>query len=244
MLFALLRAVNWGPITYLIGIWAVMWLLGRGGRCVYHCMLLAGWLTAIGAVLRCVPALMRVQSGQPSAYPLLWLHAGSFVNGFSGPAVSGSCSAVAACWFAPSERTLATSIAYGVCALGPAVGFALAMYVRSTVDFERLLHVEAGASLAAAALWTITPPLPATAPSPSAGRRSAQMQAVGRDRRSPLKKDALPGTRGNQATLLEDCKRVSGNCSFMRLVASGGISFGIFQCKYLGAADCSISWSS
>ena len=75
-----------------------MWLLNRGGRCVADCMLLAGWLTAIGSALRCVPALIPTLGG---AHPMAWVHAGSILNGLSGPLVGGSCSAVAACWFAP-----------------------------------------------------------------------------------------------------------------------------------------------
>ena len=37
---------------------------------------------------------------------------------------------------------MATSIAYGVCALGPAVGFAAATFVKHSADFERLLNDE------------------------------------------------------------------------------------------------------
>lgn len=50
--------VNWGPITYIAGIGPVMWMLSRGGGCVHQCMLAAGWLTAFGAVLRCVPDVL------------------------------------------------------------------------------------------------------------------------------------------------------------------------------------------
>ena len=205
--------LNWGPITYLLGIWFVMWLLNRGGRCVYHCMLLGGWLTAAGSVLRCVPSLLPSLRG---AHPMLWVHAGQICNGFSGPAVGGSCSAVAACWFGPSERTLATSIAYGVCALGPAVGFAAATFVKDTADFEWLLNLEAAWTVAGAVLWTVLPALPAIPPSKSAHQQQGNTQRRGGTA-------APPG-------LIEECLRVCSNQSFCRLVVAGGASFGVFQC--------------
>ncbi len=207
--------LNWGPITYLLGIWFIMWLLNRGGRCVYHCMLLAGWLTAAGSVMRCLPALLPSLCG---TRPMLWVHAGQICNGFSGPAVGGSCSAVAAAWFAPSERTLATSIAYGVCALGPAVGFVAATFVKCTADFELLLYQEAAWSVAGAVLWTIMPALPAIPPSKSA----QQQQGGGKQRRGTDQSTPLG--------LIEECRRVCSDHSFCRLVIAGGASFGVFQC--------------
>lgn len=206
--------LNWGPITYLLGIWLVMWLLNRGGRCVHQCMLIGGWLTAAGSILRCVPALLPSLRG---THPMLWVHAGQICNGFSGPAVGGSCSAVAAAWFAPSERTVATAIAYGVCALGPAVGFAAATIVQRTADFELLLNLEAAWSVAGAVLWTMLPPLPAVPPS-----KSADQQQGGKTRRGT----DHPPTLG----LVEECRRVCSDQSFCRLVVAGGASFGVFQC--------------
>jgi len=206
--------LNWGPITYLLGIWPVMWLLNRGGRCVYECMLIAGWLTAAGSVLRCLPALLP---GLRSGHPVLWVHIGQILNGFSGPAVGGSCSAVAACWFAPSERTLATSVAYGVCALGPAVGFAAATFVQSTAGFEYLLNLEAAWSLGGAILWTALPALPVVPPSKSAQRQQDSKQQQQRRQES-------------EPVFIEECQRVCRDPSFIRLVLAGGTSFGVFQC--------------
>eukprot|EP01043_Picozoa_sp_COSAG02_P034426 COSAG02_NODE_2405_length_8933_cov_133.975209_1_plen_385_part_10 len=206
--------LNWGPITYLLGIWVVMWLLNRGGRCVYQCMLIGGWLTAAGSILRCVPALLPHRG----THPMLWVHAGQICNGFSGPAVGGSCSAVAAAWFAPSERTLATAIAYGVCALGPAVGFAAAAtFVKRTADFELLLNLEAAWSVAGAVLWTMLPALPTLPPSKSADQQQGGQTRRGTDQPPPL-------------GLVEECRRVCNNQSFCRLVVAGGASFGVFQC--------------
>jgi hypothetical protein len=148
---------------------------------------------------------------------MAWVHAGQILNGLSGPLVGGSCSAVAACWFAPSERTMATSIAYGVCALGPAVGFAAAVVVQTTADFEYLLSIEAAWSVVGALLWVALPALPAVPPSASAGRR--QGGAGQQSEHTKL-----------EAGFAEECQRVCQDPSFVRLVLAGGISFGVFQC--------------
>jgi hypothetical protein len=84
--------LNWGPIMYLVGIWPVMWILNRGGRSVYQCMLLASWLTAAGSVVRCVPAFFPSLRGGLFGRPIFWAHLGQILNGLSGPAVGGSCS--------------------------------------------------------------------------------------------------------------------------------------------------------
>lgn len=216
--------LNWGPITYLVGIWPVMALLSRGGSCVHDCMLLAGWLTAAGSVLRCWPTihtlLLRASVPQPQPYSTLWLHVGQILNGFSGPAVGASCSAVAACWFAPHERTLATSVAYGVCALGPAVGFVAANWVRDVAGLQWLLCAEAAWSVVGALLWSVLPALPARPPSASsAGRR------VDEACHSPT-----PTGSQHLWVVVQECRRASHNRSFVWLTLAGGVSFGVFQC--------------
>lgn len=133
--------LNWGPIMYLVFVPIVMMMLNSnlGGKGVYYTIFLGAALCAAGSLIRMVPTWMGFEL-HPSA--ILLLHVGQILNGCAGPSMAGACTAFAACWFAPDERVLATAIAYGICALGPALAFIFAMFVRSTQDLELLLLLE------------------------------------------------------------------------------------------------------
>ena len=133
--------LNWGPIMYLVFVPIVMMMLNSntGGKGVYYTILLGAALCAAGSLVRMVPTWMGFEL-HPAA--ILLLHTGQILNGCAGPSMAGACTAFAACWFAPDERVLATAIAYGICALGPALAFIFAMFVRSKHDLELLLLIE------------------------------------------------------------------------------------------------------
>ena len=133
--------LNWGPIMYLVFVPIVMVMLNSnvGGKGVYYTILLGAFLCAAGSLVRMVPTWMGLERHVTA----IWLlHAGQILNGCAGPSMAGACTAFAACWFAPDERVLATAIAYGICALGPALAFIFAMFVRSQHDLEVLLLLE------------------------------------------------------------------------------------------------------
>ena len=122
---------------YLVFVPIVMVMLNNntGGKGVYYTILMGATLCAAGSVVRMVPTWMDFEH-KPSA--LWYLHAGQILNGCAGPSMAGACTAFAACWFSPEERTLATAVGYGICALGPALAFIFAMFVRTPANLEVL----------------------------------------------------------------------------------------------------------
>ena len=97
--------LNWGPILYLVFVPIVMVMLSNNfrGKGVYYTIGLGAVLCAAGSIVRMIPTWCSVQQ-HPIA--LLLIHVGQILNGAAGPSMAGACSAFAACWFAPDERTL------------------------------------------------------------------------------------------------------------------------------------------
>ena len=207
--------LNWGPICYLPFVLIVMHMLtsGIGGKSVYLTILLGAVLCAAGAVVRMVPSWFDFEK-QSSG--ILLVHIGQILNGCAGPSMAGACTAFAACWFAPEERTLATAIAYGICALGPGMAFAFAQFVRTTDQLETLMLIEMITSIASLVLWLCVPAKPAQAP--SASQRLTLSGGASQDEEESV--------GACISTSLGACR----NVSFDLLMLSGGIVFGVFQC--------------
>ena len=109
--------LNYGPITSLFGMPLAMWLVARDSRAVYPIMLFSTIIGAVGAMIRVAPSLWP--SLAAGGNTMLWVHAGQCIMCFSGPGQAVVIPVLTASWFAPSERMLATSIAYssqGECA--------------------------------------------------------------------------------------------------------------------------------
>ena len=215
--------LNWGPIMYLVFVPVVMVMLNSnvGGKGVYNTILVGAFLCAAGSLVRMVPTFGHFQE-TPAA---IWLiHGGQILNGLAGPSMAGACTAFAACWFAPDERTLATAIAYGICALGPALAFIFAMGVRTGAQLETLLLLEMFSSVGSCLLWLLMPSVPKVAPSAS----QAKTRAV-RGAEATLQQPSGGGGE-SMAEFFSACRKACTNVSFLLLMTSGGIVFGVFQC--------------
>lgn len=103
--------LNWGPISYVIAIAFVMIAVNRGGTSLWRVLLSGGLLTASGAVVRLIPTFIGAEFRQSTSAAYV-LHFGQFLNGLNGPPGGATPSALSAAWFAPEQRTLATSLAY------------------------------------------------------------------------------------------------------------------------------------
>ena len=156
--------LSWGQITALVATPPVMWMLSRGATPVYDTILLAAIFGSCGSFFRMLPTAFAFTH---SSAALRIVHIGQFLNGITGIAMKAACGSFAATWFATSERTGATALAFAVCAFGPAVAFVFAMSVWTAADLNILMVCEAASSILAMLCWAVSPALPKVAPSTS-----------------------------------------------------------------------------
>ncbi len=71
-------------------------------------MIIGGWLTAIGSILRVIATLSRHQLGGSGAYALVLI--GQICGGLAQPSYVNLPPAIAANWFDLTERDKATTI--------------------------------------------------------------------------------------------------------------------------------------
>jgi hypothetical protein len=119
-----------------------------------------------------------------------------------------------------------TSRSLSLLALGPALAFIFAMFVRTSRQLELLLLVEMISAIGALVVWALMPSMPKIAPSASAAAARA----------NNITKNASSGGAStlqfsdDMSSFLNACKQACRNVSFVLLMTSGGIVFGVFQC--------------
>jgi len=193
--------LNAGPITYLPMAPLVAALTTRIDR-VWSTVLAGAALTAAGNIIRLLPCGMAMS--EPTSITVLAV--GQALNGFAGPMNAVTPPIIAAIWFPPGERTLATSIVFSIQAAGPALGFVLALMVSTERHFTVLLIGEAILGVAVTVAWMVLPKLPRVPPSVSQGLRGAGAVAA----------SSSPVTRRQWV-------------SFGCLMVAGGLLNGVFQ---------------
>lgn len=199
--------LNWGPICYIVAVWAFMFRMAQlGQQAVHECVLWGAALVCAGSVLRMVPLVCLW-------WPRGWLHLGQVLNGLAGPVSAAVAPAFAAAWFPTEERTLATSLVWTCQSAAPSLGFAAALAVNGPGGLCVLMLLEAASSLLALAAWVLAvPKLPKVAPSHSA---AVQRQA---------------GGSAGGIGVLADLAAVLQKNRFWLLAVSGGAAVGAFQC--------------
>ncbi|ROT64325.1 hypothetical protein C7M84_017735 [Penaeus vannamei] len=178
---------NWGPITFLIFVAPMCWLMNTRGLRVS--VVTCATMMSVGTLLRCIPA--------PPAIFTALCHVCAFLVGTSGTIMLAAPPLLAADWFPPQERTTATAVPIVANQVGSALSYLEARVVRAPgdsvtpadirSDVTTLLSVEAGI---AAALLVMTvayfPSRPSSPPSiTSAAPRleyRATLAAIARNR--------------------------------------------------------------
>ncbi|XP_069980569.1 solute carrier family 49 member 4 [Penaeus vannamei] len=178
---------NWGPITFLIFVAPMCWLMNTRG--VRVSVVTCATMMSVGTLLRCIPA--------PPAIFTALCHVCAFLVGTSGTIMLAAPPLLAADWFPPQERTTATAVPIVANQVGSALSYLEARVVRAPgdsvtpadirSDVTTLLSVEAGI---AAALLVMTvayfPSRPSSPPSiTSAAPRleyRATLAAIARNR--------------------------------------------------------------
>ncbi|XP_047471182.1 solute carrier family 49 member 4-like [Penaeus chinensis] len=155
---------NWGPITFLIFVAPMCWLMNTRGLRVS--VVTCAAMMSVGTLLRCIHT-------PPAAFTAL-CHVCAFLVGTSGTIMLAAPPLLAADWFPPRERTTATAVPIVANQLGTALSYLEPLVVRAPggaatpadirSDVSTLLSVEAG--IAATLLVMTVAYFPSRPPSP------------------------------------------------------------------------------
>ena len=206
--------LNWGPIAF-IPCLPLTYVLLNKNHGLRSCVLLLAVVDFLGALCRVVPSVLTTPSSPNfRSISLPFLHLGQFLNAACGPLVMAPVSQLSCLWFAPHERTRATTIAINANNFGSTVGFIISPYLVSLPEHvPRLLYLHLGLAFVACVLALLYfPAQPPTAPSAAA---------------ELLRDDAInPTTRHNWRTLVKDVGTCFSTPSFVLLASAGGLLYG------------------
>jgi FLVCR family MFS transporter len=162
--------LNWGPIIFIPCLPLTYILLNKhhGFR---RCIIILAITAFAAAVVRVIPIVITSPSSPNfSTISVPFLHAGQILNAACGPLVMAAVSQLSCLWFAPHERTRATTVAVFAHGLGASVGFVISPFIVSSPDnVPYLLYFHLGlASIACVLALLYFPAEPPTAPSAAA----------------------------------------------------------------------------
>lgn len=207
--------LNWGPIIFIPCLPLVYLLLNRPNGLRYNVLILAV-SCFLATLLRSIPSFLISPSNLHfRSISLPFIHAGQIINAATGPLVMAPVSQLSCLWFAPNERTRATTIAITANVFGGTVSFLInpAIVSRpSNVPFLLYFHL-CLAFLALVLTLIYFPSQPPSAPSAAA--------------------ELLMRENGNNAKSIIDTYRrglwqCMTNLSFVLLSTAGGILAGTF----------------
>ncbi|CAF1533033.1 unnamed protein product [Adineta ricciae] len=208
--------LNWGPIIFIPCLPLTSILLNQANGLRY-CVLLLAIADFFGALSRILPSII-FSSSHPnfSSFALPFIHVGQILNAACGPLVMAPVSQLSCLWFAPHERTRATTVAIFANYLGSGVGFAISPLIVSEPEYvPRLLYIHFGLAFAACVFSLVYfPAQPPTAPSAAAELL--------------VKNPAGGETSHNWRTFLRDIWKCLTTPSFVLLSTAGGLLYGTF----------------
>jgi len=162
--------LNWGPIIF-IPCLPLTYILLNKHHGLRRCVILLAITDFIAALVRIIPIIITSPSSPNfSAISLPFLHIGQILNAACGPLVMAPVSQLSCLWFAPHERTRATTVAIFANFFGSTVGFVISPFIVSSPDYvPRLLYLHLAVAFIACVLALLYfPPLPPSAPSAAA----------------------------------------------------------------------------
>jgi len=208
--------LNWGPIIFIPCLPLTSLLLNTADGLRYGVLILA-ITDFIAALIRILPSII-FQRTSPNfdTIALPFIHVGQILNAACGPLVMAPVSQISSVWFAPHERTRATTIAVLSNNFGSAIGFLISPYLVDEPDHvPRLLYLHFGLAFAACVFTLIS--FPARPPSPpSAAAELLSTNAIGTEREH------------SRRTFLRDIKTCFTNPAFVLLSTAGGLIYGMF----------------
>jgi hypothetical protein len=157
--------LNWGPIIFLPTL-PLIYLLLNSYHGLRKCVLIFAIVPVIATCLRLIPSVV-ISSTNPNFHDITvpFLHVGQILIAITGPIAMALVSQLSCIWFAPDERTRATTAAILGTNLGGAAGFLVPPFLVSEPwHVPRLLYMHTGQALLACVLTLAY--FPAEPPSP------------------------------------------------------------------------------
>jgi hypothetical protein len=208
--------LNWGPIIF-IPCLPLTYILLNKHHGLRRCVILLAIIDFIGALVRIIPIVLTSPSSPNfSTISLPFLHVGQILNAACGPLASGAVSQLSCLWFAPHERTRATTVAIFASNFGSSVGFVISPFIVSSPEkIPYLLYVHLGLAFIACVLALLY--FPAEPPSaPSAAAELLIFHPVNEQNSNSWK------------TILKDSWQCLTTPSYLLIATAGGLLYGTF----------------
>lgn len=210
--------LNWGPIISIpcLPLGSLLMNTPNGLR---YCVIILAIIDFFAALIRILPSIIfHSTSSNFGVVALPFIHTGQILNAVCGPLAAIPVSQLSSLWFAPHERTRATTIA--ILAnnnIGTGVGFIISPYlVTEPEHVPYLLYIHFGLACVASILTLLSfPAQPASAPSAAAELLMA--------------KSTSHETSHHWRQFLRDIWKCLTNPSFLFLSAAGGLVNGAFN---------------
>lgn len=208
--------LNWGPIIFIpiLPLTSILLNMHNGLR---YCVLILAVADFLAALCRILPSIiMSATHPNFSSFALPFIHAGQILNAACGPLVMAPVSQLSSFWFAPHERTRATTVAIFSNNLGSTVGFLISPYIVNTPDnVPILLYFHFGLAFVACVLaLAYFPAQPPTPPSAAAELLVHNPESA--------------ETKHSWRTFLKDIWACISNPAFLFLSTAGGLLNGTF----------------
>lgn len=115
--------LNWGPIIFIPCLPLTYFLLNRPHG-LRKCVVVLAIMDFFAAFVRVIPSVVTDPSSPHfTSISMVFLHLGQIINAACGPLVMAPVSQLSCLWFAPNERTRATTIAIFANNFGLTMGF-------------------------------------------------------------------------------------------------------------------------
>ena len=208
--------LNWGPIIFIpvLPLTSILLNMHNGLR---YCVLILAIADFFAGLLRILPSIIwSVTNPNFSSYALPFIHAGQILNAACGPLVMAPVSQLSSLWFAPHERTRATTVAIFSNNLGSTVGFLISPYIVDKPDnVPILLYLHFGLAFVACVLALAY--FPAQPPTPPSAAAELLIH-------NPESTETKHGWR----TFFKDMWTCLSNPAFLFLSTAGGLLYGVF----------------
>ncbi|UJR21652.1 hypothetical protein I4U23_024729 [Adineta vaga] len=208
--------LNWGPIIF-IPCLPLTYILLNKHHGLRRCVIILALVDFLAALVRVIPSVITNPSSPHfSSIALPFLHIGQILNAACGPLVMAPVSQLSCLWFAPHERTRATTFAIVANNFGSTVGFVISPFIVSSPDrLPYLLYVHLALAFLACVLALLYfPPQPPSPPSAAAELL--------------IRHPANEQTSNSWRTFMKEIWQCLTTPSFLLLSVAGGLSSGTF----------------
>lgn len=209
--------LNWGPIIF-IPCLPLTYILLNKHHGLRRCVTLLAFTLFFAALVRVIPDVVTSPSSPHfGSISLVFLHIGQILNAACGPLVMVPVSQLSCLWFAPHERTRATTVAIFANNFGATVGFFASPWIVSLPEYvPRLLYIHLALAFVACVLALLFFPSQPLKP-PSAAAELLMSPAIRED------------GSNSWIILFTDLRQCLTNRSFVLITCAGGLLAGTFS---------------